>query len=133
MHKIRPRPAARTRPLSLRAKRQRQAPRPGEAWESFRLLATDQPNLLTHYMSWTGCESTETRNVHRLQEDWGELNTGKKVPQLFVLEAESGEVTTVAGLPEETSVGQPVWTPDASGALSAGDLMPSNQDLLKPA
>ena len=57
------------------------------------------------------------------QEDWGELNTGKKVPQLFVLEVESGDVTTVAGLPEDTSVGQPVWTPDASGALSAGDLI----------
>ena len=65
----------------------------------------------------------------KLQEDWGELNTGKKVPQLFVLEVESGEVTPVAGMPEETSVGQPVWTPDASGALSPGDLIPSTQDL----
>lgn len=50
-----------------------------------------------------------------LQEDWGELNTGKSSPKLFVLDIRKGEVTAVSGMPDDSSVGQPVWTPDGTG------------------
>lgn len=56
---------------------------------------------------------------HVLQEDWGERNTGKRTPALFVLDTAAGEVTPVAGLPEDSSVGQPIWEPNGSGALPA--------------
>ena len=46
-----------------------------------------------------------------LQEDWGELNTGKKPPALFVLDLASWRVVAVSGLPQQSSAGQPVWTP----------------------
>lgn len=49
-----------------------------------------------------------------LQEDWGELNTGKKVPRIFVLDIAKGQVSAI-NAPEDSSVGQPVWTPDGSG------------------
>lgn len=50
-----------------------------------------------------------------MQEDWGELNTGKKAPALFVLNIPGGKVTAVSDLPEDSSTGQPVWTPDGKG------------------
>lgn len=53
-----------------------------------------------------------------LQEDWGELNTGKKVPKLFVIDVATGSVLAVKGLPAENSTGQPVWTPDSKGSSS---------------
>ncbi len=37
---------------------------------------------------------------------------GKKPPTLFVLDCQSGSVQHVAGLPEDSSCGQPVWAPD---------------------
>ena len=43
------------------------------------------------------------------------MNTGKKVPQLFVLDLKSDSVTAVKGLPEDASCGQPIWTPDGKG------------------
>lgn len=46
-----------------------------------------------------------------VQEDWGELNTGKKPPALFMLDLASWRVAPVGGLPPESSAGQPVWTP----------------------
>jgi Acylamino-acid-releasing enzyme, N-terminal domain len=46
-----------------------------------------------------------------LQEDWGELNTGKKPPALFVLDLASWRAVPVSGLPQDSSAGQPVWTP----------------------
>ena len=50
-----------------------------------------------------------------LQEDWGELNTGKKTPTIYVLDFVKGQVSAVTGLPEDSSFGQPVWTPEGSG------------------
>lgn len=47
-----------------------------------------------------------------MQEDWGELNTGKKPPALFVLDLKRCDVKPVKGLPADTSIGQPEWTPD---------------------
>ena len=47
-----------------------------------------------------------------LQEDWGELNTGKKPPALFVLDLASWRAVPVSGLPQDSSAGQPVWTPN---------------------
>lgn len=44
-------------------------------------------------------------------EDWGELNTGKKPPTLFVLDCGAGAVQRVEGLPADASCGQPVWAP----------------------
>lgn len=49
------------------------------------------------------------------QEDWGELNTGKGTPRLFVFDIASASVEGVKGTPPESSVGQPVWDPDAAG------------------
>ena len=46
-----------------------------------------------------------------LQEDWGELYTGKKAPALFVLDLGSWKVQGLKGTPPESSVGQPVWSP----------------------
>ncbi|KAK9836232.1 hypothetical protein WJX84_008783 [Apatococcus fuscideae] len=47
-----------------------------------------------------------------MQEDWGELNTAKKTPTLFVLDLTTWQVSRVGRLPAEHSVGQPVWSPD---------------------
>ncbi len=49
--------------------------------------------------------------VQMLQEDWGELYTGKKAPALFVLDLGSWKVQGLKGTPPESSVGQPVWSP----------------------
>jgi hypothetical protein len=46
-----------------------------------------------------------------LQEDWGELNTGKRHPAVFVMDCKSWAVQPVAGLPDDATAGQPVWTP----------------------
>jgi len=47
-----------------------------------------------------------------LQEDWGELNVGKKPPALFVLDLKRWNVKAVKGMPADSSAGQPEWTPD---------------------
>lgn len=54
------------------------------------------------------------RGIGEYLEDWGELNTGKRQPTLFVLNIESGNVEAVQGLPRNTTFGQPVWSPDGS-------------------
>ena len=60
------------------------------------------------------------RGIGEFQEDWGELNTGKRSPALFVLDYPSGEVTAVQGLPEDSSFGQPQWSPDGSALIFVG-------------
>ncbi len=57
------------------------------------------------------------RGIGEFQEDWGELNTGKRVPTLFVLELGSGQVAEVQGLPKDSSVGQPQWSPDGQALV----------------
>lgn len=57
----------------------------------------------------------ELSDINILQEDWGELNTGKQVPHLYVLELGTENVVTLRGLPPNSSCGQPIWTPDGSG------------------
>lgn len=52
------------------------------------------------------------------QEDWGELNTGKRTPALFVLDTTTWQVSRIGNLPADHSVGQPVWSPE-------GDIMAS--------
>lgn len=47
-----------------------------------------------------------------MQEDWGELNTGKRAPTVFVLDLKRWNVKPVKGLPADSSIGQPEWTPD---------------------
>lgn len=54
-----------------------------------------------------------------MQEDWGELNTGKRPPALFVLGLGSWRVAPVAGLPPDSSIGQPVWTPAGEACSNA--------------
>lgn len=46
-----------------------------------------------------------------LQEDWGELYTGKRAPGLFILDLNTFTVQRLAGTPENSSVGQPIWSP----------------------
>ncbi|KAL0045655.1 hypothetical protein WJX82_000743 [Trebouxia sp. C0006] len=48
------------------------------------------------------------------QEDWGELNVGKRPPSLFVLDLKRWSLKPVKGLPQDSSVGQPEWTPDGT-------------------
>ncbi|KAL4526114.1 hypothetical protein Ndes2526B_g01069 [Nannochloris sp. 'desiccata'] len=57
------------------------------------------------------------RGIGEFQEDWGELNTGKRAPALFVLELSSGQVAEVQGMPENASVGQPQWSPDGQALV----------------
>ncbi|KAK9901675.1 hypothetical protein WJX75_007946 [Coccomyxa subellipsoidea] len=45
------------------------------------------------------------------QEDWGERYTGKRAPGLFVLDLRSWRVHRLKGTPQDSSVGQPVWSP----------------------
>ncbi|EFN55568.1 hypothetical protein CHLNCDRAFT_134052 [Chlorella variabilis] len=50
-------------------------------------------------------------------EDWGELNTGKKPPTLFVLDWGAAAVRRVQGLPQDASCGQPVWAPQGDALV----------------
>lgn len=45
------------------------------------------------------------------------MHAGKKPPTLFVLDTQSWAVQHVAGLPEDSSCGQPVWTPEGDGLV----------------
>ncbi|KAK9803410.1 hypothetical protein WJX72_008476 [[Myrmecia] bisecta] len=51
------------------------------------------------------------RGVGEWQEDWGELNTGKSPPALFVLDTKAWAVSRVQGVPADVSAGQPTWAP----------------------
>jgi acylaminoacyl-peptidase len=57
------------------------------------------------------------RGLGEWTPDWGELFTGKKPPTLFVLDCTSGLVQPVAGLPDDSSCGQPVWAPKGDALL----------------
>jgi Acylamino-acid-releasing enzyme, N-terminal domain len=62
------------------------------------------------------CASCELVCCVAMQEDWGELNTGKRTPALFVLDLKRWHIKRVEHLPEDISAGQPVWTPDGMTA-----------------
>jgi hypothetical protein len=47
-----------------------------------------------------------------LVEDWGEKNTGKISPKVFILDVEAKTIQKVAGQKESASYGQPQWTPE---------------------
>ena len=66
---------------------------------------------------------TRLKVVHVVsqQEDWGELNAGKRPPAIFVLDLAAFSVTHAAGLPADTSAGQPVWTPDGMGPIALSE------------
>jgi len=64
-----------------------------------------------------GAGPKEWRGIGEFQEDWGELNTGKRPPTLFVLELSSGQVAEVQGMPKNVSVGQPQWSPDGQALV----------------
>jgi Acylamino-acid-releasing enzyme, N-terminal domain len=44
--------------------------------------------------------------------DWGELNTGKQPPAVFVLDVATGAVAAVPGQREDATYGQPSWAPN---------------------
>lgn len=57
------------------------------------------------------------RGIGEFQEDWGELQTGKRSPAVFVLDVASGEVAAVQGGPADATCGQPQWSPDGSALV----------------
>ncbi|KAL6764745.1 acylaminoacyl-peptidase [Haematococcus lacustris] len=58
------------------------------------------------------------RGVAAHQEDWGELNTGKRPPQVFILDIAAATVIQAsAQLPPRHSAGQPCWAPDSRALL----------------
>ena len=52
-------------------------------------------------------------HVH-VQEDWGEQNTGKRAPAVFVLSLKDWSVRRIRGFPADTSVGQAALSPDGA-------------------
>eukprot|EP00197_Chlamydomonas_leiostraca_P007936 CAMPEP_0202863236 /NCGR_PEP_ID=MMETSP1391-20130828/3945_1 /ASSEMBLY_ACC=CAM_ASM_000867 /TAXON_ID=1034604 /ORGANISM="Chlamydomonas leiostraca, Strain SAG 11-49" /LENGTH=784 /DNA_ID=CAMNT_0049542847 /DNA_START=190 /DNA_END=2544 /DNA_ORIENTATION=- len=77
---------------------------------------------------WCGQESLKDaagakgwRGVGTANEDWGELNTGKRLPAVYVLDAVTRTVIkATASLPAEVSFGQPAWCPGGSGLVVVG-------------
>ena len=55
------------------------------------------------------------------QEDWGETQTGKRAPALFVLDVAARRVTRVRGLPADASAAAPVWEPAGAPAAPPRD------------
>ncbi|CAL5219578.1 g1438 [Coccomyxa viridis] len=51
------------------------------------------------------------RGVGEFEDDWGELYTGKRAPGIFILDLKTFIVQPMAGTPENSSVGQPIWSP----------------------
>lgn len=51
-----------------------------------------------------------TKDNERL-EDWGELNTGKQAPIVCVLDIPTRQVVALGGQRDDTSYGQPHWSP----------------------
>ena len=49
-----------------------------------------------------------------VQEDWGELYTGKRAPALFVLDLKTWALARVRGLPAESSAALPIWDPEGA-------------------
>ncbi|KAF8057927.1 Serine/threonine-protein phosphatase PP1 isozyme 1 [Scenedesmus sp. PABB004] len=59
------------------------------------------------------------RGVSAAVEDWGELNTGKRPPALYVLDTAAWAVTAAPGAASaDASWGQPAWAPDGSGLVA---------------
>jgi len=59
------------------------------------------------------------RGVGAYQSDWGEGNTDKRSPAIFVLDIGTKCITAVSK-PEEVSFGQPAWTPDGEYLVFVG-------------
>lgn len=53
------------------------------------------------------------RGVGEFEDDWGEANTGKQAPVVFVLDVAERLVTMAMEPDAEKSYGQPVWSPKA--------------------
>lgn len=51
------------------------------------------------------------------EEGWGEAYDGKRLPKLFVISINSGEVRAVDGIEKSLSVGQVIWAPSAKDSL----------------
>ncbi|MEW5307421.1 MAG: hypothetical protein WDW36_009819 [Sanguina aurantia] len=61
------------------------------------------------------------RGVGTVEEDWGELNTGKRPPQLFVLDLSTRTVLqTSASFTSDLSIGLPAWCPTPASLQSNG-------------
>ncbi|KAG2430962.1 hypothetical protein HXX76_009928 [Chlamydomonas incerta] len=92
----------------------------GAAWsadETAVVYTAETPNP-ERTPAWCGPDSLKDaagprswRGVGAANEDWGELNTGKRPPAPFVVDLTRREVYKVPGLPEEHSIGQPTWCP----------------------
>ena len=62
------------------------------------------------------------RGVGEFDEDWGEANTGKQAPAVYVLDLTSGTVEVAVEPSPDKSYGQPVWVPDGGAGSAAGQL-----------
>ncbi|MCD7467803.1 hypothetical protein HAX54_005436 [Datura stramonium] len=51
------------------------------------------------------------------EEGWGEAYAGKRLPKLFVININSGEVHCVDGIEKSLSVGQVIWAPSVKDSL----------------
>ncbi|KAJ8547290.1 hypothetical protein K7X08_010876 [Anisodus acutangulus] len=51
------------------------------------------------------------------EESWGEAYAGKRLPKLFVININSGEVRAVDGIEKSMSVGQVIWAPSVKDSL----------------
>ena len=67
-----------------------------------------------------GVISKSWRGVGEFQDDWGELNTRKRPPAIYVLNIASGKVFAVLGAPEDTSCGQPQWSKAGDALVFVG-------------
>jgi len=108
---------------------------PGAAWSSGggAVAYTAEVPASERTPSWGGPEALKDaagpkswRGVGPALEDWGELNTGKRSPAVYVLDTKRREVIKVPVNVEgstaegDMSFGQPVWTRDGSGLLLVG-------------
>ncbi|KAK9862725.1 hypothetical protein WJX84_011555 [Apatococcus fuscideae] len=101
----------------------------GPAWspDESRIAYVAEEPPTTETPKWSGAAKTDGQEatdalptatpkswqgIGEYQEDWGELNTGKKTPALFVLDAKTWQVSRITNLPAEHSIGQPVWSPE---------------------
>lgn len=55
-----------------------------------------------------------------LVEDWGEKNTGKRSPKVFVLDVVAKTIQKVSGQKDTSSYGQPHWTPEGGLLMVCG-------------
>ena len=57
------------------------------------------------------------RGVGEWTSDWGERNAERRQPSIYVLDCETERVVAVENLPEDSSCGQPIWSPDGAQLL----------------